>query len=427
MNRSHIQTIAWKFIHRNDILKEIENYVFNEIVIFFFVLTKDFPIPKILITGARSPASLDLARQLHSAGNKIYVADTSSWHICRFSNKVDKTFVVPSPRFFPLEFIDTLSSILQREGIDLLIPTCEEILTIAKYRYRFPKVCELFCSDFETIRTLHNKWLFIKKTESFGIPSPKTVLIENQSQIASLDFQKPWALKPCYSRASVRTQKITSPEAGEHLSFESFNPYIAQEWLEGKKFCSYSICRQGIVLAHATYPVEYAIDDCSCVSFRSIHHHGVLEWIQKFVKQSNFTGQIAFDFIETKDNLYAIECNPRATHGLLLFQNEDLLAKAFFEKDIPPILAKENSKKQIGMGMMMYGWKSEKAKSNRKEFIKYFFTTRDVVFHLKDLMPFFTMPLLSIRYLLLSWKLKISVPAAFTYDLDWNGEEMMNL
>jgi len=370
---------------------------------------------------------LDLARQLHSAGNKVYVADTSPWHICRFSNKVDRTFVVPSPRFSPKEFIDSLCDIVQNKNIDLLVPTCEEILTIAKYRNRFPKTCELFCSDFDTIHTLHNKWLFIKKTESFGIPTPTTYLIENQSHIDSLDFQKPWALKPCYSRASVRTRKLSQLKDGQNLIFEDFNPYVAQEWLDGEKFCSYSVCQNGEVLAHATYPVEYAIENCSCVSFRSVHHKRVLEWIQRFVKACNFSGQIAFDFIETKKNLYAIECNPRSTHGLLLFQNEDTLAKAFFEKNLSLILAKENFKKQIGMGMLMYGWKSDKAKANLKEFIKYLFTTKDVVFHTKDIKPFLTMPILSIRYLWLSWKLKISIPAAFTYDLDWNGENLKNI
>lgn len=178
-------------------------------------------------------------------------------------------------------------------------------------------------------------------------------------------------------------------------------------------------------MAHATYPVEYAIENRSCVSFRHVHHQKIQEWIERFVGLIKFTGQIAFDFIETKKAVYAIECNPRATHGLLLFQNEDRLHRAFTETKMETIFPKTTTKKQIAMGMMMYGWKSDQAKKDRKLFLKTLFTTRDVVFSKTDLKPFLFMPFLFFWYIWLSWKLKITIPAAFTYDLDWNGDHLM--
>ena len=116
-----------------------------------------------------------------------------------------------------------------------------------------------------------------------------------------------------------------------HLEIKSYNPWIAQEWLEGSKYCTYSICHEGSMRAHATYPVRFAIDGNSCLTFEAIEHAGIHEWVEKFAKATNFTGQIAFDFIELPGNkLYAIECNPRATSGVHLFKHENQIDKAFF-------------------------------------------------------------------------------------------------
>ena len=92
----------------------------------------------ILITAGRSWVTLDLARQLEQAGHKIYIADTSSSHVCRFSNATEKCFVVPSPRFEPAKFIDTLVDIVEKNKIDFLLPICEEIFYISKSLDRFP-------------------------------------------------------------------------------------------------------------------------------------------------------------------------------------------------------------------------------------------------------------------------------------------------
>ena len=71
--------------------------------------------------------------------------------------------------------------------------------------------------------------------------------------------------------------------------------------MEGKRYCTYSVCRDGKVNAHATYPVSYAIGGSSCLSFSSIEHQPILDWITEFVAAQRFTGQAGFDFIEGAD------------------------------------------------------------------------------------------------------------------------------
>lgn len=381
------------------------------------------PTQNILLTAARSPVTLEIARLLHSAGHRIFVADTTKLNTSRFSNSVEKTFLIPSPRFHPQEFLESLVSIAKAEKINFIIPVYEEILLLAKGRHYFPETCQIFCSSFDLLIELHNKWLFQKKLEQFGIETTKTVLIKDKNDLENLDFTKPLALKACYSRASLNLKKITKKSEIADIHIEPHNPWIAQEWLEGEKFCTYSICQNGHLRAHATYPVKYAIDGNSCLIFESIHHPKIFKWIENFVAKIGFTGQIAFDFIQTaQQKIYAIECNPRATSGIHLFKEEDHIDRAFLNIGSEVILANEGVQKQILHGMLMYGWRKTSFPCNSaKHFLKHLFSIQDVVFSAKDPMPFLASPLIFKEIWDTSRKYNITIPAAFTFDYEWNG------
>ena len=134
---------------------------------------------KILLTGARSLFTLDLARRFHEMGHTIFTTETSLHHVCRFSNTFQKHFVVPSPRFKSEGFINALVEICKKEKIDLVIPTFEEIFCLAKGLDRFPKETQVLCSSYEKLDALHNKWRFNKKIEALGFDTPKSHLIHN--------------------------------------------------------------------------------------------------------------------------------------------------------------------------------------------------------------------------------------------------------
>lgn len=381
------------------------------------------PAQNILLTAARSPVTLEIARLLHSAGHRIFVADTTTLNTSRFSNSVEKTFLIPSPRFHPQEFLNTLVKIAKDEKISLVIPVYEEILLLAKGKNLFPKECKIFCSSFDLLLELHNKWLFQKKLQQLGIDTPKTFLVKEQKDLDQLDFASPYALKACYSRASLSLKKVSQKSEAESILIESHNPWIAQEWLEGEKFCTYSICQEGQMRAHATYPVKYAIDGNSCLIFESVHHQEILTWIENFIGKIGFTGQIAFDFIQLPNKkIYAIECNPRATSGVHLFKENDRIDRAFFNTDPSLVLAKVGVQKQILHGMLMYGWRKNSFPSNTAtHFLKNLLFIQDVVYSSKDPLPFLASPLIFKEIWNTSKKYNITIPAAFTFDYEWNG------
>ena len=126
---------------------------------------------KILITGARSPYTLELARLFHRAGYEVHVADSNFQRITllSFSFWYKKYHVMKSmPNRKPFEqFCNELIALCIREKIDLLVPTCEETFWVSRHKENIEKTVkqvnpnfEVFTESLDTLTVLHNKWLF---------------------------------------------------------------------------------------------------------------------------------------------------------------------------------------------------------------------------------------------------------------------------
>lgn len=385
---------------------------------------------RILISNGRSPVTLDFIRNLFHAGHEIYVSETSNLHLSRFSNCVKKCFVVPSPRFSPKEHIKELVQIIKNESIEIFIPTWEDVFLISQNLSAFPSSCFVLASPYSILHKLHHKSLFIDLLASYEIPIPKTILVNSLEDLESVDLPK-YALKACYSRASQSVYKIRHGDPLPSIEPTISHPWIAQEWIDGKNFCTFSLCHRGKVHAHATYPVDFTLEEKGrlnstigsyCLTFQSVDHEAILAWIQNLVQKIGYTGQIAFDFIERSNGeLYAIECNPRITSGVTLFSKNSHLDQAVFGENEILIKGDPEIRKQIAMGMILYGWRSAIACKKIFLFIRMLLSFKDLVFYAKDPLPFFAQGFLWIKHIIDIKRYKKRLHGAFTHDLDFNG------
>lgn len=376
----------------------------------------------ILLSGTRHSFALDLARLLSEAGHTVFSAEMTKHHPSAYSNAITKNFVVTKPRVDVDQYIEDLVTIIRRHHIDLFIPLFEEILFISEYKDRFPKHCTLFFPSFDVLDSLNNKWLFNQKMSSYGILSPRSYLLNMQEDLNRLEFDVPFILKPCYSRAAQHIYRIKPGTKNlPTLDISSDHPWIAQEMIIGEKYCSYSICHSGKVHAHATYPVTHALDNSSCVSFTSIYHEKIEQWVKNFTAFENYTGQISFDFIEKENGeLYSIECNPRATSGIHLFSPHDHLDEAFLGTNENIIRPKEGVSKHLAAGMLLVMALKRHRQKPFLHILKNFMTTRDVIFNLKDPKPFLFQPYLFLSYTYQSFKERKSIANWFIQDSNWD-------
>ncbi len=377
----------------------------------------------ILLTGGRAPVALELARVFHRAGHTVFMAESLRGHLSQPSAAIKANFVVPAPRQEEDAFIVALKKIIEENKIDLLIPTCEEIFHIAMHRDELP--CVVFAESIERLDPLHNKWKFIVNAAGHGLSVPETVLITSADNL--LHAYANWrelVLKPTYSRFASRTL-IMPPlrEASSTLTFHSNAPWIAQGYLRGTEFCTYSICHNGRVTAHTAYPSTFTAGQGATIVFQHIDHPAIFHWVKTFVARNHFTGQIAFDFIQTAEGkIYAVECNPRTTSGAHLLASHPHFVEAFLNPQMDCITPLDNSSHMLSAAMLIYGLPAAFRKNNVTQWAKTFFTSDDVIFNFKDPLPFLLQFRSLLAYLKLAREKGISPIEASTFDIEWNGE-----
>lgn len=386
-----------------------------------YLNTKESEKKRVLFTGGRAPVTLDLVRSFSEAGHIVYVADSINRHLARSSNNVKKSFTIRSPVGTYDQFIQDLQQIIREYKIDLLIPTCEEVFHIAKGKKDLEKECVIFCEDLSVLHQFHHKYDFIQVVKAKGLPVPQTYLVQTEAEYKTAlgELKSDVVIKPVYSRFGTRVEFLKKSKS--NVKERQFRPgmYVLQEEIKGKTICNYSILYEGKLMASANYKVNYTAGKGAAIQFQHITHQGIRAWLEKFFQNSKMTGQFAFDFIETETGeIYVIECNPRATSGVHLFQHLNI-SDSFLglNKEILEPLPTTN--RMIGLAMLFYGIRSESFVS----FLRTCLKSKDIIWSIKDLKPFFYQFYTYFEIISLSRKLNISVMEASTVDIEWNGDE----
>ena len=396
-------------------------------------------MPNILLTGGRAPATLELARAFHRAGHSVFMAESLRGHLSEPSASLAQNFLVPPPRQQTREFLDALEKIVCEHKIDLVIPTCEEVFYVAMGRERFPA----FVEPLEKLRQLHNKWEFIELARGLGLPVPETTLIETEARLKSaMTRWRGLVVKPVYSRFASRT--LIRPTLDQAKSIVTFDArWIAQEFIAGTQICTYTVCQRGRVTAHTAYRSDFTAGQGATILFRHVNHASTFEWVKKFVAATDFTGQIAFDFIEQEDgDIFAIECNPRAISGTHLLARDPKFPDAFFDsesrspkspdfgaksgdfavRDLDYVMPTDDFSVQLWTGMLVYGLPASLKKRQFKKWFAAFASSRDVIFRRNDPLPALLQWRSIFHYLQLARRETITPLEASTFDIEWNGE-----
>ncbi|MBA3531739.1 MAG: carbamoylphosphate synthase large subunit, partial [Ardenticatenales bacterium] len=310
----------------------------------------------VLLTGGRAPATLELARLFHRAGHRVVMAESVRYHLSRPSRAIARNYRVPPPAQATAAYLYALREIVEREKIDLLVPTCEEIFYVAQGHALLSPHCRVFAEPIERLRPLHNKWLFAQRAAEYGLLVPPTTLLTSQAALRHcLDEGQEIVFKPVYSRFAAKTMLCPRPADALTLRPTPQQPWITQHFVAGRQICTYSIAHQGRIVAHAAYPTEFSAGQGATIRFRAIDHPASAAWVEAFVAQEGFTGQIAFDFIETPQGaLYALECNPRLTSGIHLLAEHPDLPLAFLGEITERITPLGAAPSMLALAMLLY-------------------------------------------------------------------------
>ena len=358
----------------------------------------------VLILGSRAPMALELARSFHKYGSRVVFADSLKFPIGRWTNTIVKYERLPSARHQTLQYVDAISRLVAKYAITDIIPCCEEVFYIARYKDKWN--CKVWTSDLTLLNTLHNKETFAQACKTH-LNIPETISMD---QFTDWSHSNEYVFKPKYSRFANQVfigQFIT------HETVRFPENWIAQKKITGKEICVYSIWDKGKLKGYACYEPLYRAGKGAGIFFKRTENEQVKNQVKSLGKAHNYTGQLSFDVILSNDNKEAwfIECNPRGTSGAHLLNSQ--LAACFF-KEAENVST--DSKDYMLSSLMLFTHPVQFFRKKMKR-------AKGVIFKTNDPLPSLLQLLSVVELVYLKFSKKVSLLEATTYDIEWNGNE----
>lgn len=287
----------------------------------------------IVVTGARAPYALHLARVFHDAGHRVVLADTFRYPVSRATRMKDRYVRLPSPRASLADYAAAVAALVRREAPDLIVPTCEEVFFLAAIRDLRGNDIPLFAPHFDVLAKVHNKADFAGLAAGLGADPPLTLRFDARVDLSSLPGPvESFVFKPVWSRFGSRV--LIRPSAADiaKLRPSPADPWVAQRYLPGEEISVFAVAHAGRLLALQSYRPAYRVGHGAAVAFAAVEVPAVQRFVSGLVSRLKWTGQISFDFRrDDAGELHVIECNPRTTSGVHFFGPGGGLARSFLD------------------------------------------------------------------------------------------------
>merc|ERR1712127_469626 len=307
----------------------------------------------ILITGAPLTKALHMARTMGQVGHRVIVADKDWKHSVnssRFSKYVTK--FVTLPNHIPYE--DALVQLWEKENVDFFLPVShihlavEDIKAKIKMQARAVELnrpfSDLAINNLEVIEELDDKDRFLQKCQEMGLKVPDFKTFFGQDLAMELDVLrskgkfngKHYFLKPLELAREERMDMTKIPSdkdqfesyINQHLMKKDLSlPYLLNEFIKGEEYAANVVCKNGHI-----YMFQVCPSSPIQTNYVSVEHKGIQEWVETFVKNTNLSGLVCFDFlVDIDDNVYCIECNPRLHSAIVSFESQTKVSNTYFK------------------------------------------------------------------------------------------------
>ena len=368
---------------------------------------------RVLITGARAPAALHLARLLHGAGHHVVMADGLRRTVSGVSRACAAFVHLPAANGDAGTYATAIRSAITTHEISLVIPTCEEVFHLAAIWADTPMGAPLFAPELATVLAAHNKYTFIETAKTFGLPVPQTRLLTSAQDLEAVRHHAAsLVFKPVWSRFArdvlIRPERITFTPIPER-------PWVAQDFVAGTEVCVYAIAHAGQVAALSAYRPTYRAGKGAGIAFVPVSDPAIDRFVATFVAGTGWTGQVSFDLIVQEDGrILPLECNPRATSGIHFFRNPDRFAPAFFGQGAvaPDVIGLQ----AVKLALLLYGPAQRPVGVWRD-----LWRAAEVMHWPGDPAPGRQQLAATLEVAGIALRRRISLTAASTFDIEWNG------
>ena len=311
---------------------------------------------RILVTSSRLPFALDLVRKLAARGHEVYASDSYEVAPGSHSRYLADHFVTAPPSSETEAFVAHVEEIVRENGIELVLPAFEEAFYLATRHAEISSLTTLFTAPFPTLARLHDKDLFTQLAQRLGLPTPATVVARSDEELAEAIAGFPsYFARAAFSRGGVSLLTNTGPLAGRIEPVDCHptesSPWLVQEFVEGPMHCTYSTLHGGRVTAHCAYRAPRQWQHSTGIQFLSVDGEPSLRVAERLGSELDYTGQMSLDFVESPNGPMLIECNPRATDGVLLMSAEEL-ERGLLDSDAPLAMVEPGREMKLSLAVV---------------------------------------------------------------------------
>jgi hypothetical protein len=379
---------------------------------------------RVLITGARAPSALDLARSFHAAGFETHMADCAPSLMAAWSHSVAKAHRFPSPRVNFAKFAVAAKALIDELAPVLVIPTCEEVFYVAALGED-----RVLAPPPAVLRRLHSKFQFAEDVTALGLSAPRTTRVQSAEELMALaDDPSDLVFKPEFSRFG--TQTLVGPTKSELdlVAPSAQAPWVVQQRVRGAEVSFYAASVNARLVAFSAYRSPWKFDGGAGYAFEVLPaplHDRLLEIATVLAEKLIPRGQFACDVIvEADETLWLLECNPRATSGVHLFDRRAALAAALLGEAEAPVLAADAAPKHVGPALWAFGLGDALKQSRLKEWRERRAVSADVISAPRDRAPVAGALLDTMRLGIGGLARGKSLTEMSTADIEWNGEPL---
>lgn len=215
---------------------------------------------RLLVTGAGSGESNNLIRSLREGDPLLFILGCHSDRFILKKSLADRNYLLPPSTH--RDFADALRRVVEREQVDLVIPTSDaDVKTLSQLRDGLPG--RLFLPRAATIELCQDKYGLTAFLRSRGLPAPLTFPVMGLDSIEEI-FRRltPHSRLWCRIRTgsgSMGAIPVTSPDQArswvsywEKMRGVPATSFTLSEYLPGRDFACQSLWQQGRLIVVKT-------------------------------------------------------------------------------------------------------------------------------------------------------------------------------
>jgi carbamoyl-phosphate synthase large subunit len=216
---------------------------------------------RLLVMGAGTAAGENLVRSLRGGDPTLLIAGAHDDRFILKTSSADRRFLLP--RLGRPNAADTIRGLVEREGIDLVIPTSDaDVRELSRLRGLLAGRC--FLPEDPVIRECQDKFALTTRLREAGLPSPETYAVTGLDQIEGL-FARFGGRSPLWCRPRTGTSArgggaVRDPDEARRwiLVWEAMRgipptDFTLSEYLSGREILCQSLWRNGTLILANTF------------------------------------------------------------------------------------------------------------------------------------------------------------------------------